>query len=223
MTSQTPRCLILGGGGHARVLIDGLLESGAALPVAVLDEDPDKQGGDIYGVPVLGGDERLQGLRERGVGHFLVGLGSIRDNQPRRRLFEMALAAGFIPLTFQHPSAVRSPRAALEQGCQLFPLCVVNAGARLGQNVIVNTMAVVEHDCQLGDHVHVATGARLCSTVRVGDGAHVGAGATVKQLVSIGPGSVVAAGAVVIKDVPAGSLVAGVPARPLGQGRPPRS
>lgn len=217
MTMEAPRCLLLGGGGHARVLIDGLLESGAARPVAILDADPAKHGTEIYGVPVLGGDEVLAQVMAQGVRHFLVGLGGVQDNQPRRRLYEKALAAGLIPLTFRHPTAFQSPRAAVGQGTQLFPLCAVNAGASLGQNVIVNSQALVEHDCQVADHVHVASGARLCSTVRVGTGAHIGAGAVVKQLVSIGQWAVVGAGAVVLADVPAGARVGGVPARPLGE------
>ena len=45
-------------------------------------------------------------------------------------------------------------------------------------------------------------------------GCRIGSGATILPGVEIGAGAVVAAGAVVTRDVPAGTLVAGVPARP---------
>lgn len=214
MKRPAPRCLILGGGGHARVLIDGLLALGGVELVGVLDSSQSLEGGDVYGVPVLGGDDLLPRCAGKLADHFLVGLGGVRDNGPRRRLFESALSHGLKPLTFVHPMAYCSPRAILGAGSQLLPLCVVNAGASLGVNVIVNSGAVVEHDCRVGDHVHLATGARLCSTVEVGDQAHIGAGAVVRQLVAIGAGAVVAAGAVVVMDVAPGALVQGVPARP---------
>ena len=83
---------------------------------------------------------------------------------------------------------------------------IIQPGARIGRNVLVNTRAVVEHDCQIGDHCHIAPGAVLCGGVSVGEGAHVGAGAIVLGGVKLGAGSVVAAGAVVAKDVEAGVL-----------------
>ena len=97
----------------------------------------------------------------------------------------------------------------------MFPNSVINAGAVLGNNVILNTGAIVEHDCILGDHVHVATGACLASTVRVGRGAHIGAGATVRECISVGEGALVGAGAVVVIDVSEWTVVVGVPARPV--------
>ncbi len=209
------RCVILGGGGHARVLIDCIRESDLAEIEGVLDPDSSLHGQKILDVPVLGGDELLGGMAAGGVTHFVVGLGGVGDNGPRRRLFELGCSCRLNPLTVRHPSAMVSRWASIGPGCQLLPGSIVNAGATLGKNVIVNSGAVVEHDCVIGDHVHIATGGKLASTVQVGIGAHIGAGATVRQSISIGEGAIVGAGAVVVKDVGPGVVVVGVPARPI--------
>ncbi|MQF67080.1 acetyltransferase [SAR202 cluster bacterium AD-802-F09_MRT_200m] len=205
-------CLILGGGGHARVLIDCMRACGILESVAILDRDPDLWGQEMLTVPVLGGDELLGELAAQGATNFLVGLGGTGDNRPRRQLFELGLSHGLAPMNVIHPSAVCSPWAKLGNGSVVLPKAVINAGALLGDNVIVNTGAIVEHDCEIGNHAHVATGASLCSTVKVGIGAHIGAGATVRQLISIGEGAIVGAGAVVVKDVDPWTVVVGVPA-----------
>lgn len=207
-------CVILGGGGHARVVIDSLRASGVAEPFAVLDRDCALWGTELLGVPILGGDELLPELVGRGANYFVVGLGAVGNNQPRRRLFEFGLGHGLTPITVYHPSAICSKWAQIGAGSVFCPASVVNAGAELGVNVIVNTGAIVEHDCVIGDHAHIATGAMVASTVRVGACAHIGAGATVRQCISIGEGAVVGAGAVVVEDVAPWKVVVGVPARP---------
>ena len=215
--NKKPRCVILGGGGHARVLIDCLQTSGVAEPYAILDSDPSKKGKELLGIPILGGDDLLPQLAGRGVTHFVVGLGSTGDNRPRQHLFERGLSHHLEPLTVIHPSAVCSKEAKIGRGSQLFPRSVVNAGSEVGENVIVNSGAIVEHDCLIGDHTHIATGAQLASAVRVGKGAHIGIGASVKQGVTIGEGAVVGAGAVVVKDVLPHVVVIGVPAHPQSE------
>ncbi|MBI4513599.1 MAG: NeuD/PglB/VioB family sugar acetyltransferase [Gemmatimonadetes bacterium] len=209
------RCVVLGGGGHARVVIDAIQASGEATTVAILDADRSRWGTELQGVPITGGDDQLAAVLASGVTHFVVGIGSVRDTGPRRRLFERASACGLTALLVRHPSAVSSPWARMGGGSVLLANAVVNAGATVGENVIVNTGAIVEHDCLIGDHVHIATGARLASGVRVGMGAHVGAGAVVRQQIVIGEEAVVGAGAVVVRDVAPRTVVVGVPARPL--------
>lgn len=209
-----PRCVILGGGGHARVVIEALRLGGAVEPAAILDPDTARDGGELDAVPILGTDSELARLRAEGWTLFAMGLGGVGDNAPRRRVYEYAVGLGFEPVTVIHPRAIVSPAAAIGPGAQILAGAIVNAGAVLGANVLINSGAIVEHDCAIGDHVHVASGACLCGGVTVGEGAHVGARSVVRQLVSIGAGALVAAGAVVVKDVPAGQKVAGVPARP---------
>jgi len=98
---------------------------------------------------------------------------------------------------------------------------VVQAGCRIGENVIVNTRASIDHDCDIEAHAHVAPGAVLSGCVHVGERAHIGAGATVIQGLTIGAGAIVGAGAVVVDGIPDGVTVVGVPARILRPARLP--
>lgn len=209
------RCVILGGGGHARVLIDALQLINQVELYGVLVPDESLWSSDIFGVPVLGGDDLLPGLADQGVDSFVVGLGSVGDSRIRQRLFHYGLDQGLDVLSVRHPTAILSPHARLGRGSQFLPGSIVNAGAVIGENVIINSGAIIEHDCQIGDHVHVATGAHLSGTIQVGEGAHIGTGAVVRQGIKIGENAIVGAGAVVVKDVLPDTCVVGVPARPM--------
>jgi len=213
---QTGLCVIIGGGGHAKVLIESLQAAQYVGSCVIVDKDKLLWGRQVLGVPVLGDDSLLPELLKQGARFFAVGVGGTGDNGPRRRLFDSAVACGLEPMTVIHPSSIHSPWAKIGMGCQLLPGSIVNAGADIGTNVIINSGSIIEHDCLIGDHVHVASGAVLASTVRVGAGAHIGCGATVRQTISIGEGAVVGAGAVVVKDVPPHITVVGVPAQPKG-------
>jgi len=208
-------CIVLGGGGHAAVVIDALASSRPLCRLAVLDPDGSKRGQQVLNVPVLGGDELLQELIAHGAKRFVVGLGGTGENMPRKRLFEKGLEAGLRPMTVLHAAAACSRWAEVGEGSVILPGAVVNARASLGVNVIVNSGAVVEHDCRIGDHAHIATGARLAASVRVGACAHLGVGSVVRQGIVVGERAVVGAGAVVVGNVAEGTTVVGVPARPM--------
>ena len=203
--------IVIGAGGHAAVLADALLAAGASV-LGFTDPRPEIAGTRLCGLPVLGGDEVLQGYSPEAA-HLVNGIGGVRPHVLRRTVQQRLESQGWHFVGVRHPSAIVSPFAQVSDTVQLLARCVVQAHARLGEGSIVNTAAVVEHDVQLGEFVHVAPGAIVCGAVRVGQESHVGAGAVLRQGVSVGPWTLVAAGAVVVKDFEGKGSLVGVPAR----------
>lgn len=210
---MTRLVIVLGAGGHAKVLIDAL--QSRSIPIeGALDNDPAKQGGKILGISIFGTDEKLKEWAPNEV-VLVNALGSIESLLARAAVHECLRARGYSFLNVVHPSAVVSSHAHLGEDVQIMAGAVVQAGTRLGDGCIVNTGALVDHDCSLGEHVHVAPRAVLSGGVTIGSNTHIGTGATIIQGIRVGSHSLIAAGAVVIYDVPDGSRVAGVPAREI--------
>lgn len=205
----------LGAGGHARVIIDILRMIGGFEIAGLLDQDERLWGTDVLGVEVLGDDSLLSEIHERGIRSAFIGLGSIKNAEPRRHLYEAARASGFELVRAIHPRAIVAESATIGDGPMVMAGAIVNPAARIGSNVIINTGAIVEHDCVIGDHSHIATGARLGGAVKVGERSHVGLGASIREGIRVGDGAIVGAGAVVIEDVPDRTVVVGVPASVL--------
>ncbi|MDA8094284.1 MAG: acetyltransferase [Betaproteobacteria bacterium] len=207
--------IIIGAGGHAKVLIDTLL----LLPVKILgatDAASGKHGGNVLGVPILGNDQEI--LRHSPDTVSLVnGIGSVRAPILRGDIYARFKGMGYHFAGVVHPSAFISRTAELSAGVQVMAGAIVQTGCLVGSNTIINTGALVDHDCQIGEHVHIAPGTTLSGEVTIGEGSHIGTGATIIQGIRIGAGCLVAAGAVVIEDVPDGRTVAGVPARTLNK------
>lgn len=201
---------VLGGGGHAKVVLATLAALGVAVE-AVLDDDPRLHGTRLLGVEVGGPVEALAAMEVRRA------VAAVGDNAARRRLVERLEAAipGLVWVPAAHPAAVVHESVVLAPGAVVFAGAVVQPEAAIGAHVVVNTAASVDHDCRLGDFVHVAPGARLAGGVEVGEGALLGIGCQVLPGVRIGAWAVVGAGATVTGDVGEGWTVVGTPARRL--------
>lgn len=203
--------IILGAGGHAKVLIDALLASSAVI-AGIVDSDLTLTGNTVLGVPVLGGDDVVGAFLPAEI-RLVNGLGSVGLPVKRRQLFERFKDRGYTFATVLHPSAVVASDVLLGEGAQVMAGAVIQPGCRIGINSIVNTRASVDHDGMIGDHVHIAPGVTLSGGVKIGAGSHLGTGTVVIQGIAIGEMSLVGAGSLVLKDVAPGVTVFGVPAK----------
>lgn len=201
--------LIIGAGGHAKVVIEVARAAGWE-PMATFDSDAT---GSVLGVPIRGDDDEAERLIKVGpVRHAIVALGL---NALRSRIAIRLRELGATTPTLIHPRANISPSAEIGPGTVVMPGAVVNAMARIGYDVIVNTSAIVEHDCVLGDAAHIAPGTALGGQCEVGARTLVGIGARVRPRMRIGSDVVIGAGSVVVRDIPDEATVVGNPAQPL--------
>lgn len=207
---------VIGARGHARVLIHLLQESGTP-PAAIVDIDDRLHGTDVYGVPVIGGDDAVMAQNPSDI--VLVnavgnapGSGQSGLNL-RRALYETFKGKGFEFASVVSNDAIVSGKTTLGEGVQAITRAVTHPGVNIGDNTILNTGASLDHDCWVGAHSHIAPWAVLCGGVTVGDECHIGARAVLVPGIKVGDGAVVGAGAVVIGDVAAGTTVVGNPAR----------
>lgn len=207
--------IILGGGGHAKVLIEALRASSVAI-LGITDPDPAKVNAVIMSIAVLGDDAALT-RHDPGQVRLVNGLGSVNVPRARTALFERCKNQGYSFAAVVHPAAVVASDALLGEGAQVMAGAVIQPGCRIGRNTIINTHATVDHDCLIGDHVHLAPGVILSGGVRVGDRVHVGTGTSILQGVQIGPDSLIGAGSLVLEDIAAGAKVVGRPAREAGR------
>jgi len=207
---QHQSCVIVGAGGHGRVVLDILLSAGSCRVVGFLDSNSALHGRRIDGLPVLGDLAALPDLRTQGVGHAVVAIG---DNGIRLAFAHRIEESGFILINAIHPSANLAHNANLGRNVVIAAGALVCAHCQIGDSVILNTGCIVDHESMIGTAAHICPGAKLAGRVTVQSGAFIGIGATVLQGLRIGYEAVVGGGAVVINDVETMSTVVGVPAR----------
>lgn len=203
--------IVIGGGGHARVLMSTLLLCGRIV-LGFVDLNPAAP--PLLGIKCLGSDAAVL-FHAPGDVQLVNGVGSAGSTAKRMELYDRFTREGYRFAAVIHPSAIIAPEAQIEDGVQIMAAAVLQPGSRIGSNAIVNTGAIVDHDCIVGTHAHIGPRAVLSGGVRVETSAHIGTGACIIQGISIGTASLVGAGAVVIKDVPPGVTVVGVPAKTI--------
>lgn len=194
--------IVIGGGGHGRVIADIIRVSGATF-AGFLDDDQAGSIPDLIGPIDINLPKYVKSHR------FVVGIG---DGPTRRALCERILSINGVLATLIHPAAVVAVDVRIDVGSVVMAGAIINPGTKVGRFVVINTGAIIDHDNVLQDNVHISPGVAHGGFVVCEEDSFIGVGATLIPRMRVGRGSMVAAGAVVTREVPEYSLVAGCPA-----------
>jgi sugar O-acyltransferase (sialic acid O-acetyltransferase NeuD family) len=203
---HTNDCIIIGAGGHAKVVLDAYLRSHPAAKVELRDDAPEKSGLAVLEVQVIAPVGPIKQLSAPC--HVAIG-----DNVRRSSFGTAILDAELVLVSIVHPEASVSAYASIARGVFVAAAAIVAPSATLGDGVIVNHGAIVDHDCAVGAWSHIAPNSVLGGGVTIGKACLVGSGAVVLPGVSVGDGAIIGAGAVVTRAVPGGVTVIGTPAK----------
>lgn len=194
--------IIIGAGGHGRVIADIIEKSGDKV-LGFLDDKREEK--EFFDYPILGKISDINKFYDK---EFFIAIG---NNLIRKKIASENSKLKFY--TAIHPSAVISRGVEIGCGTCVMAGCVINANTKIGRHSIINSGSVVEHDNQISDYVHLSPGAVLCGTVSVGECTHIGAGVTVRNNISITDETVIGVGAAVVSDIKIPGTYCGVPAK----------
>lgn len=198
------KLIIVGAGGHSKVIADIALKNGYTN-ICFID---DNVIGEVLGFPIIGKTTDLTKLNDSET-DFVIAIG----NNNARQFIAESYDVNWVTLI--HPSAHIAVDVSIDAGTVIMASAVVNPGTKVGKHCIINTGAIIEHDNAIEDYVHISPRAVLGGSVSIGNSTHVGIGATIKNLITICSDCVIGAGAVVVKNIEKSGTYVGVPARKI--------
>lgn len=207
---QRQKVIILGTGGHARVVIATLKALGCWEIVGLLDRKTGQTKELIKGYPVIGSWNDLGKVMGKEIRQAVIAVG---DNAQREQLYVRLLQEQVAIPTVIHPTAYVDPSAVIGDGCLICMGTLIGANVKIGANTIVNSGTVIEHETIIGENAHIAPGCRIAGRVTVGRNSFIGIGTSVIDKIKIGKNATIGAGSVVVSDVLDDVVAYGVPAK----------
>lgn len=197
--------VLIGGGGHSRVICDLLNYLDDFNIVGIVDPSL-KIGQKINGLAVLGGDDVLGEVR-KSCDFAHVAIGQIKSPDNRVNAYHLLKELGFSLPILSSPHSIISASSNLGEGTAVLHGAIIGPNCKIGNNVIINSKALIEHDSMVGNNCHISTGAILNGGVEVGDNSFIGSSVCVKEGIRIGNNCIIGIGACITKSIPDGSII----------------
>jgi len=203
------KIVIIGGGGHSKVIISILKRINNYEPIGYTDR---VDNGNILGIPYLGKDDRLKSLIKEGIQHAVLGIGQLRNYSMRFEISQYSQSLGFKFPPIIAPTAIINEDVYLDTGVVIMDGVIINPGTKIGTFSIINTKSSIDHDCHIGKFVHIAPGVTLSGSVVVKDFTLIGTGSSVIQNIIIEEKCIIGSGSAVVRNCTTGRTYIGVPA-----------
>lgn len=200
------KLLIIGAGGHGKVVADIALKMNKWQKIVFLDDDKNiKSSMDLEVIGTF--NDVFTHIDEY---EIFIGIG---NNDTRQKIHEMLETLGASIPNLIHPKAVIGNQVDIGTGTVVMAGVVVNCCTKIGKGCIINTSSSIDHDNCIEDFVHISPGVHLAGKVKVGQGSWLGIGSVVSNNIIITNGCKLGAGSVVVKDISDPGVYVGVPVR----------
>ncbi len=202
--------VIIGGGGHAKVIINTIKKLNNYEILGYTDK---VNKGILLGVKYLGDDSVLQDiLKIQKNCQAVLGIGNVGVTYKRQEIFIMLKKIGFELPVIISKSAIIEEEVSIGEGTTVLEDAVINSGSVIGKCVIINNGTVVDHDCIVNDFAHLTPKTRIGSGVTIGKNALIGSGAIIAHNVKVLDNCLIGAGAVLTNDTSIEGKYLGMPA-----------
>lgn len=209
---RKPKIVLIGGGGHCKVVIN-ILKNLSIFEIYGISDKNENIGKEILGVPINLTDEKLGDIKNQGVEYAFITLGISPNSKKRLELINSAKSLGFkIPIIISKDAIVPAS-TKIGEGTLIEDGVIVDPDVIIGQNCIINKNCVISHDVVIQNNVNLSPGCLINGNTLIKDNSYIGTGGIVLQELQIGKNTIVGAGAVVTKSINDNVTAIGIPAR----------
>ena len=203
INGQTEKMIIFGCGGHARSIINTIVQNGESKEIIIVDSN----GGENESI--LGFKVRNAYVLEEN-DSYIVAIG---NNSKRTKVYKMLEEESGNSVAVISKYSLIGEGVEIGKGVFIAPNTYIGPLVKIGVNTIINTASVVEHEVTIGNNTHIAPSVTICGRVKIGNNVFCGVGCKIVDNVSICDNVTLGAGTIVIDDIIESGTYVGIPAK----------